>query len=414
MHIISAEEITSPNSEPGSEHGFGLSILKPANQTTNRDRPAPSHKEKARASVAVTDLSHSGAQADMDNRQVRSSSPLAHDPERDMPGDHLVILVPNSSDPNLASRVSPDPSNRVSRPSSLPPPFPPPRLLSAQSHPHSLERALGYPVSTVDSDVERKAQEADAFISPITVSTQPKTADDKGDVVSGGLKVNDGKNLERWEADNVDQIRVDASLGSQGPAETPRGNVRDCIEPQGVCPRRTTSAWESDARHGEGVRKSPATNQHSNVLESVEDSKRMASPKSLLDLRTNNARGIESEARSKLQAEVEGDEDNEAIDTPKAAVDSNGPPRPTLFPPLGKMLSLLDEVGPPHSVGVFGGAVTRRPRRPMGRSRSSKLIQTQPSAEVENEWQSEGTSNVNGRTGARASKSDDLSFFAGL
>lgn len=333
-----------------------------------------------------------------------------------MPGDHLVILVPNSSDPNLASRVNPDPSNRVSQPSSPPPPFPSPRSLFVQSHPPSLERTLGYPVSTVDSDVEREPEEADGFVSPITVSTQPRTADDKGDEVSGGLKVNDGKNLERWEeADNVDQIRADALLGSQDPAETPRRNVRDCIEPQGAYPSGTTSAWESDMRHGEGVRRSPATNQPTNVPERVEDSKPMESPKSHLDLRTNNARGVESEARSKLQAEAEGDEEgNEAIDTPKAAADSNGPPRPTLFPPLGKMLSFLDEVRPPHSVGVFGGAVTRRPRRPIGRSRSSKLIQTQPSAEVENEWQSEGTSNVNSRTGTRASNSDDLSFFAGL
>jgi len=77
-------------------------------------------------------------------------------------------------------------------------------------------------------------------------------------------------------------------------------------------------------------------------------------------------------------------------------------------------LSLLDEAGPPRSVGGFGRAITRRPRRPAGGSRFGKLIQTQPPAEVESGWQSEGTSNVNVRSGAGASKSDDLSFFAGL
>jgi len=55
----------------------------------------------------------------------------------------------------------------------------------------------------------------------------------------------------------------------------------------------------------------------------------------------------ESEARSKLQAEVEGDEEgHDAVGASKAITDPNGPPRSTLFPPLWRILSLPDEVGP--------------------------------------------------------------------
>jgi len=412
---MSAEEITSPNSEPGSEHEFGSSTLNPAIQATNHDPPAPRHRGRARASAAVTDPSHSELQAHLDCRKVRFSSPLAPDPEHDMPCDNPVILVPNSSDPNLASRVNPDPSNHVSQPSSPPPPFPSPRLLFVQSHPHSLERTLGYRVSAADSDVEHEHGKGDGFVPPITVSTQPKPADDNGDAVSGGERVNDGKELERWEeAGSMDQhqSRVGSPLNSQDPAETPRGNVQVGVEPQGVpYPNGTTSVSESDMLHGVDIRQSPTVGRPAYVPEEADNSKSIKSPKP----RSDRPSQAESEARSKLQAEVEGDEEgHEAIGASRAMTDSNGPPRSTLFPPLGRMLSLLDEVGPPRSVGGFGKAITRRPRRPNGGSRFSKLFQTQPPAEVESGWQSEGTSNVKARSGAGASKSDDLNFFAGL
>lgn len=412
---MSTEEITSPNSEPGSEHEFGSSTLNPVIQVTNHDPPAPQHRGRARASAAVTDPSHSELQAHLDCRKVHFSSSLAPDPEHDMPGDNPIILVPNSPDPNLASRVNPDPSNHVSQPSSPPPPFPSPRLLFVQSHPHSLERMLGYRVPAADCDVEHEHGKGDGLIPPITVSTQLRTADDNGDVVSGGERVNDGKELERWEeAGNMDQhqSRVDSPLNSQDPAETPRGNVQDGVEPQGVPrPNGTTNVLESDMLHGVDVRQPPAAGRPVCIPENVENSKSMKSPKP----RSDRLSRAESEARSKLQAEVEGDEEgHEAVGASKAITDPNGPPRSTLFPPLGRMLSLLDEVGPPRSVGGFGKVITRRSRRPIGGSKFSKLIQTQPPAEVESGWQSEGTSNVNARSGAGASKSDDLSFFAGL
>jgi len=78
------------------------------------------------------------------------------------------------------------------------------------------------------------------------------------------------------------------------------------------------------------------------------------------------------------------------------------------------MLSLLDEAGPSRSLGGFGRTITRRPRRPIARRGFGKLFQTQSPAEVESGWQSEGTSNVNARPEAGVSKSDDLSYFAGL
>ena len=414
--IISAEEITSPNSELGSDHEFGSSILNPVIRTSNRDLQAPSRGGRARArGSAVTDPSRSGPQADSGSRKVRFSSLLAPDPGDDIPDDYPVVLVPNSSDPNLAGRANPDPSNQIFQSSSLsPPPFPSPHLLFVQSHPRSLERAPGRRVSAVDSDMEHELGEKDAFVPPITVSTQPKTTN--GDLVSGGLRVNNGKNLERREeAENVDhhQSGADSPLGSQDPAETPGGNVQDCIEPQGVRPNSTTDVWESELQHAEGGRQSPVASQPTNVPERAENSKPIESPNSYFNLLTNNRHRFESEARNKLQAEVEGDEEgDEVVGAPKAISDSNGPPHSTLVPPLGRMLSLLDEAGPPRSVGGLGRAITRRPRRPIGGNRFSKRFQTQPPAEVESGWQSEGTSNVNARPGA--SKSDDLSFFAGL
>jgi len=131
---------------------------------------------------------------------------------------------------------------------------------------------------------------------------------------------------------------------------------------------------------------------------------------SSFDRLTVNARRVEVEARSKLQAEVEGDEE----DTPSGMSNPSGPPHSTSLPPLGRMLSLLDETGPSRSLGGFGRTITRRSRRPVAGRRSVKLFQTQPPAEVESGWQSEGTSNVNARSGAGVSKSDDLSYFAGL
>jgi len=266
-------------------------------------------------------------------------------------------------------------------------------------------------VSAVDRDVEREPGEVDAFVPPITVSTQSKTIDANGDVASGSLRVNDGKSLERGEAENVDQHQfgVDSPLGSQDPAETPRGNAQDCIEHQGAHPM---IILEPDMQHGESVRQPPAASQPAEVPERVENTKPMKSPQLFSDRLTIDARRVNSGPRSRLQAEVEGDEeDNEVIDVPRDVSDSNGPP---LFHPLGRMLSLLDEAGPPRSAGGLGRTLTRRPRRPIGRRRSSKLIQTQPPAEVESGWQSEGTSNVNPRSGTRITKSDDLSFFAGL
>ena len=417
--IISAEEITSPNSEPGSEHEYGSSALNPAIQASNRNLPTPSHRDRARASgAAVTVSSHPVPQANLDGRKVRFSSPLAPDPEDDASDDHPVILVPNSSDPNLARRVNPDPNNHIPQSPSSPPPFPSPRLLFVQSHPRSLERPLGYRAPVVDSDVEGEHGVADALGPPITVSTQPRTADDNGNVVSGGLRLNNGKNLKgREEAENVDQHQFGAGppLGSQDSAETPRGNVQDCIELQGVRPHSIANVCESDTRQMDGVRHSSAASQPADFPDRVENPKPMEPLKSSFDFLINNAHRVESEARIKLQAEVEGDEeDNEVVGASKEVTDSNGPPHSTSFPPLGRMLSLLDETEPPRWVGGFGRAVTRRPRRPIGGNRFSKLFQTQPPPEVESGWKSEGTSNVNVRPGDGASKSDDLSFFAGL
>jgi hypothetical protein len=416
MLMISAEEITSPNSEPGSEHGFGSSTLDPVIRQSNRDRPEPSRRGRVKAGgSAVTHPFGSEPQANFDCRKVRFSSPLVPDPDNE-PDDHPIILVPNSSDPNLASRVSPNPSNHAS-PKPPPPPPPLPRLLFVQSHPHSLERMLGYRTSAVDSDVERDPGGTDAFVPPITVSTQPRTSDDNGNVVSGGLKLNDVKNLKGLEgAENVDQnqTEADSRFGSQDPDETPVGNVQDCIGPQEAHPNNTKNVWEPDMQQGNGVRQFPAVIQPADHPDRVENPKRVEPLMSSFDRLTVNTRRVEPEARSKLQSEVEGDEeDTEVIGTPKEAIISNGPPRFTTSPPLGRILSLLDEVGPSRSLGGFGRAITRRPRRPIAGRRFSKLFQTQPPAEVESGWQSEGTSNVNARTEAGV-KSDDLSYFAGL
>ena len=330
-----------------------------------------------------------------------------------------MILVPNSPDPNLASCVDPDPSNDIlqpsSQPSSSPPPFPSPRLLFVQSHPRSPERTLGDRISAVDSDVEHEPGEADALVPPITVSTQPKNADDNGEVVSDGLKLNDGKNLKgREEAENVHQNQFESGppLGSQDPAETPRRNVQDWIEHQGVRSHTTTNVGESKMWRGESAQRSPPGSHPAVVLANPKPMKPL---KSYFDHLTNNARRVELEARSKLQAEVDGDgEDDEIIGTSKEVTASNGPPHPTPFLALRKMLTLLDESGPSGSADGFGRVITRRPRRPNGGTRIRKLFQTQPPPEVERGWQSEGTSNDNARPGAGASKSDDLSFFAGL
>ena len=414
--IISAEEITSPTSEPGSEYGFGLNVLNPATRPSNCGVPAPSHRGRARASgSAVTNPSHPDPQANLDNRKVRFSSPLAPDPEDNMPDNHPVILVPNSSDPNLASRVSPNPSNHVRQSSPSPPPFPSPHLLFTKSHPRSLARTLGYRASVADSDVEGEPREADAFVPPITVSTQPRTAGVNGDVASGGSRLKDGKSLKgREEAENVDQPGVDSPLCSQVPAETPRGNVQDCIEAQGAHPHSINNLWEPDARKNDGVRQSPVASLPADVPDRIENSKPMEHLKSYSDGLANNPFRVESEARSKLQAEVEGyEEGSEVIGTSKEVTDPSGPPHSTPFPPLGRMLSLLDGTGPSRSVDGFGRAITRRPRWPI-RGRRFNVFQTQPSAEVESGWQSEGTSNVDARPRVGASKSDDLSFFAGL
>lgn len=407
MPMISAEEITSPNSEPGSEHGFGSSTPNPVIHPSDLDRLEPSHRGRATAgAAAVTYPLRSEHRANSDSRKVRFSSPLAPDPD-DEPDGHPIILVPNSSDPNLANRVNPDPSNHAPKTSS-PPPLPSPRLLFVQSHPHFLEQTLGHRTSTVDSDVERDPGETDAFVPPITVSTQPKTSDDIG-------KVKDLEGLE--EAENVDQNQPGANsrFSSQDPVETPVGNVQDCIGPQGVYPNDIENVLESDMQQGDGVRQSPTTIQPADSPDRVGGSKQVEPLMSSFDRLTVNARRVESEARSKLQAEVEGDEgDTEAIGTPKEVTNSSGPSRLTSFPPLGRLLSLLDEAGPSRSLGEPGRTITRRPRRPIAGRRFSKRFQTQPPAEVENGWQSEGTSNVNARSGAGASKSDDLNYFAGL
>ena len=419
--IISAEEVTSPHSELGSEHEFGSSALNPVVRASDRDRQDPG--SAGASGAAVTHPSRSQPQEIPDSRKVHFSSPLATDADDHEPDVHPIILVPNSSDPNLASRVSPEPSNRVSH-HSLPHPLPSPHLLFVQSHPHSFDRTQGHRVSAADSDVERDPGETDAFGPPITVSTESKTCDDKGNVASGGLKLSDVKDWEGLEAENVDQNQSGAGsrFSSQDPAETLLGNVQHCISPQGVRPHSTNiiDDWNPDMREEDDgvVRQSPpAANQPLDLPDGVEDSKPMKPLMSSFDRLTVNVRRVESEARSKLQAEVEGDEgDAEVVDTSKGVTNSNGPPHSTSFPPLGRMLSLLDEAGPSRSLGGFGRTITRRPRRPISGRRFSKGFQTQPAAEVESGWQSEGpSSNVNARrSGAGVSKSDDLSYFAGL
>ena len=409
--IISTEEITSPNSEPESEHQFGSSTLNPVTHPSNRDRPEPSHSGRARVGrAAVTYPLRPEPRTNSDSRKVRFSSPLVPDPNHE-PDGHPIILVPNSSDPNLASRVNPDPSNHDFQTSSPPPP-PSPRLLFVQSHPHSLERTLDYRTSAVDSDMERDPGETDAFVAPITVSTQPRAFDVSGNVVSDGLRLNDVKNLEGLEeAENVDQNQFEAD--SQDPAETPVGNVHDCIGPQEVHPNDSKNVWGPDVQQSDGVRQSPSTIQPAPLPDGVKHSKMQVEPlMSSFDRLTVDARRVESEARSKLQAEVEGDEeDTEVIGTPNGVINSSGPPRFAPFPPIGKMLSLLDVAEPSRSLGGFGRAITRKPRRPI----AGKRFQTQPPTEVESGWQSEGTtSNVNARSGAGVSKSDDLSYFAGF
>ena len=363
----------------------------------------------------MTNPSRSESQKNSYSRKVRFSSLLAPDPEGDKPDDQPVVLVPNSSDPNLSRHVSPDPSNHVPQSFSSPPPFPPPHLLFVQSHPHSIERTLGDRVPPVESDVEREPREGDALVPPITVSTRSKTTDDNGEVVPGGLGLNDGKKPKgREETENVDQHQFGANspFGSQRPSEPPRGNVQDRIERHGVQPHLITSVWEPDMRQGEGARRSPAASQPAESPDRVEDSK---PPESHSYRLASNVRQVESEVRSKLQAEVEGDEgDDEAIETSKEVTASSGPPHPAPFPQLGRILSTLGESGPPRSVDGFGRVITRRPRRPNGANKFRKLFQTQPPVEVESGWKSAGTSNVDVRPGAGASKSDDLSFFAGL
>jgi hypothetical protein len=409
--MISTGEITSPNSEPGSEHEFGSRTVNPTIQASNHDPLALSYGGRARANGAAV-MNPSRPEPQADRRKVRFSSPLAPDPEDDTPDDPPVVLVPNSSDQNLASRVSPDPSNHVPQFPS-PPPFPSPRLLFTQSHPRSLERTLRYHASALDSDREHEPREGDALVPPITVSTQFRTADDNRKVVSGGLRFNNGKNMKgREETENVDQHQPkgDSLSGSQDPAET--RSVQGRVEPQGVRPHGVTNIWESDTRKGEGIQQSPAASQPTAV---PENSKPMGPLKPHLDSPTNNVRRVESEARSRLQAEVEGDEEgNKVTGTSKEVTASDGPPHSTPFPPLGRVLSLLDETGPPRSADGFGRAITRRPRRPIGGRGSRKRFQTQPPVEVESGWQSDGTPNANARPGAGVSKSDDLSFFAGL
>jgi len=363
----------------------------------------------------VTNPSRSESQKNFSSRKVRFSSPLAPDPEDDKPDDHPVVLVPNSSDPNLARHVSPEPSNHISQPSSSPPPFSPPHSLFVQSHPRSLEHTLRDRVPPVESDVEREPRAADALVPPITVSTRSHTTDDNGEMAPGGLGSNDGKKLKgREEAENVDQRRFGAGSpsGSHDPSGPLRGNVQDRIERQGVQLHIITSVWEPDMRQGEGARRSPAASQPADSPGRVEDSKPLESHSYRLAC---NVHQVESEVRSKLQAEAEGDEqDGEAIDTSKEVTASSGPSRPAPSPQLGRILSTLGESGPSRSVDGFGRVITRRPRRPNGANKFRKLFQTQPPVEVESVWKGEGTPSVDVRPGAGASKSDDLSFFAGL
>ena len=414
--IISAEEVTSPNSERESERDFGSSALNAATLASNRGGLDPSHRDRARVSgSAVINPSRSELQAVSESQKVRFSSPLAPNPENE-PDGHPIILVPNSSDTDLA-RANPDPNNHDSQ-SPSPPPLPPPRLLLLQSRPSSLERTLDYRTSAVDSDGERDPGGTDASAPPITVSTQSKTSDNNGDVVPGGLQLNDVMGMKRrQEAEHVDQNQFGAnpSFSSQDPAETPLGNVLNCIGPQGVHPHDAGNVRDPDTQQGDGIRHSPLASKPADFFDSIEHSKPIKPLVSSFDRLTVNAPRVESGARSKLQAEVEGDEEHDEVIGPsKQVTNSNGPPHSTSFPPLGRMLSLLDEAGPSRSLGGFGRTITKRPRRPIARRRSSKQFQTQPTAEVENGWQSEGNFNVNARSGAGVSKSDDLSFFAGL
>ena len=403
--IISPEEITSPNSEPGSEHDFSSSTLNPLIQALDRGRPGSSHRSRTRAHAAVTHLLRSEPQATSEYRKVHFS-PLAPDPYNDEPDGHPIVLVPNSSDPDLAGRVNPDPSNHASPP-------PPPRLLFSQSPPHSLERTQGYRTSAVDSDVERDPGGTDAFGPPITVSTQSKPSNDNEDVVSGGLKLSDVNNLEgREEAENVHQNRSGAGsrIGSQDPAEAPPGNVQDCISPRGVNPHSDTNARVPDMQHGDGVQQPPTENQPAGLPDRVEHTKPLISS---FDRLSANTHRVESEARSTLQAEAEeGEKDTEVIGTSKEVTNSSGPLHSTSSLPLGRMLSLLDEAGPSRSLGGIGRTITRRPRRPITGRRLGKSFQ--PPAEAESGWQSEGTFNVSARSEAGVSKSDDLGYFAGL
>lgn len=414
--MISAEEITSPNSEPKSEREFGSSTLDPVIHPSTRGRPEPSHRGRTRAGgAAVMYPLRSELQANSDSRKVRFSSPLIPDPNNE-PDDPPIILVPNSSDPNLANPVDPDPSNHAFQTSS--PPLPSPRLPCLPSHPHSLVRKGGHRTPAVDSDLDYDPEDRDAFVPPITVSTRSKTSDDSECVVSDGLRLDDVKNLEGLEeAENVDQNQpeVDSRFGSQDPAETPVGNVQDCIVPQEVHPSNTRNVWEPNIWQGDGVRQSPPAIHPADLPDRVGNLKQVEPLMSSFDRLTVNIRRVELEARSKLQAEVEGDEEaTGVIGTPKEVSNLSGPPRFTSFPPLGRMLSLLDETGPSRSLGGFGRAITRRPRRPIAGRRFSKLFQTQSPPEVESGWQSEGASNVSARPEVGVSKSDDLSYFAGL
>ena len=420
--VISAEEVTSPNSGAESECEVGSGTLSPVVQAFSCDPKDPGRQTRraGTSDAAVTLPLRSEPRANLDSRRVRFSSPLAADPDDREPDTHPIILVPNSSDPNLASRVNPEPSNHVSK-SSSPPPLPSPRLLFVQSRPHSSKRTQGYGTSAVDSDGERDPGGTDAFGPPITVSTEgPSTFDDNGDVDPGGLKLNDVKEFEgREEAENVDQNQSGAGprfSGSQDPAQTFAGNVQDRIGSQEVNPQSVGNVWKPDMQKGGdyGVRQpSPTANPLPDLP--IQDSKPMNPLTSSFDRLTVNTRRVGSEARNKLQEEVEGNEEHtEVIGTSMGMTSSGGPPHSTPFPPLGRMLSLLDETGPSRSLGRFGRTITRRPRRPIAGRRFSKAFQTQPEAEVENGWQSEGTSNVNARSGAGLSKSDDLSYFAGL
>lgn len=421
--IISAEEVTSPNSQ-ASEPEAGSSTLNLVVQASDLGRQDPGHRHNARtrmSGAAVTCRLGSELQANLDSRKDRFSSPRpATDPDNHEPDLHPIVLVPDSSDPNLANRANADPNNRTCQ-SPSPPPLPSPRLLFVRSRPCSLGPTQEYGTSAVDSDVQRDPGGTNAFGPPITVSTQLWTSDNNGDVDPGGLKLNDVMNLEgRREAENVDQNRSGAGsrIGSQDPAETSLlGNVQDCIGHSGVNPHNAAIVWESNTREGDdGIRQSPAANLSTDLPDRVQDLKPMKPLMSSFDRLTVDARRVESAgARSKLQAEVEGDEEHTGVvGASKGKTNTSGPPHSTSFPPLGRMLSLLDEAGPSRSLGGLGKAITRRPRRPIARRGFSKAFQTQPDVEVENGWESEGPLNVNARSGAGVSKSDDLSYFAGL